>query len=89
MNRTVTIDIGDIVNSTNGTKEEKEDYYLKMLNLDKSKFNVVWSEEDKIIGVSPLQQCNSIDVTVTVNPNGEISMKNNHYKEKQIGYDNS
>ena len=81
MNRTATISIEDIVNSTNGTKEEKEDYYLKMLNLDKSKFSVVWSEDNKIIGVSPIQTC-SIDVTVTVSPDGKISMKDNQYKEK-------
>ena len=28
MNRTITIDIEDIVNSTKGTKEEKEAYYF-------------------------------------------------------------
>ena len=52
-----------------------------MTRLDKSKFRIVWNK-DKIIGVSPLQTCNSIDVTVTVSPDGKISMKNNHYNEE-------
>ena len=76
MNRTITIDIEDIVNSTKGTKEEKEAYYFKMARLDKSKFKIVWNK-DKIIGVSPLQTCKSINITITVSPDGEISMKNN------------
>ena len=79
MNKTVAINIEDIVNDTNGTKEEKEAYYFKMARLDKSKFKIVWNK-DKIIGASPIQTCNSIDVTVTVSPDGEISMKDNHYK---------
>lgn len=58
------------------SRQEKEEMYRLLCNLREDD-TVNFNEQDEITSFSPAQAINKIDLTITINKNGNIDVKSN------------
>lgn len=72
MNRQIKIDINDCF-SKNWTKEQKEHFYRDWFNIPE-KYTILW-ENDRIIGAKPDKPMERIEMTITIDKEGNINFE--------------
>lgn len=73
-NRSITVDMLDIISNMDLTNEQKEDLVLGALKLTREQAHAVW-EDDRIKAVRLNRSMEKIEVTIVIDPAGGIEVK--------------